>query len=121
MKHTTWAKAAVLMLLRKEKINQYLHSLEWNNHLSIFELSRGHLSIVEIYAHNGKDDENEKCYLRLQHILNEVNLNDFITILGDFNAWIGYLKIDTNISIFDEQTRCNNGLCLIFSYLTHWK
>jgi hypothetical protein len=45
--------------------------------------------------------------------LNKINKNDFIMIMGDFNAGIGKTKIEQNIGLFGEETCNRNGSYLI--------
>lgn len=110
------AKAGVMMFISKKIKNTISDYTFWNERIIQvrLKLPRGYLSLIGVYAPiEGENEENDEFYLNLQNILNKVNQNDFIMIIGDFNARIGNSKIDTNIGIFGEQTRNNNGSRLI--------
>jgi len=51
---------------------------------------RGHLTILRVYAPTeGRDELNEEFYETLQKILDKVNKNDYVMLIGDMNARVG--------------------------------
>ena len=51
---------------------------------------RGHLTILGVYAPTeGRDELNKEFYETLQKILDKVNKNDYIMLIGDMNARVG--------------------------------
>jgi len=51
---------------------------------------RGHLTILRVYSPTeGRDELNEEFYETLQKILDKVNKNNYIMLIGDMNARVG--------------------------------
>ena len=49
----------------------------------------GHVSVIAVYAptnEEGKEDETERFYAKLQEVLCDVPKWDMVLIMGDFNA-----------------------------------
>lgn len=76
-------------------------------------IERGYLTIVCIYApEEGKRDESEAFYDKLQQYINRINKNDYIIIGGDFNARIGREKFENIIGTNGENCLNQNGKML---------
>ena len=62
-----------------------------------------------IYPTEGKDELNEEFYEALQKILDKVNKNDYITLIGDMNARVGNNRVANIVVANGEATLNNNG------------
>jgi hypothetical protein len=59
------------------------------------KFSRGYLSIIGVHAPvEGEEEESGKLYQKLQTILNKINKNDMIMLMGAFNARVSSSKIE---------------------------
>jgi exonuclease III len=111
-----WARAGIMLMIHKclkSAINDYTF---WNERIIQMRLkrSRGYLSIIGVYASvEGEEEESDKFYQKLQTILNKINKNDTVMLMGDFNARVGNSKIEQCIGTFGEQTCNRNGIKLI--------
>jgi hypothetical protein len=72
------------------------------------------MTIMGVYAPGEEDkEESNILYHELQKILNKTNISDMITMMGDFNARVGNVKIKQNVGMHVEQTCNRNGPKLI--------
>ena len=66
---------------------------------------RGHLTILGVYAPTeGRDELNEEFYETLQKILDKVNKNDYIMLIGDMNARVGNNRVANIVGTNGEAT-----------------
>ena len=82
----------VLILIHKSISNKIKHHKFWNDGVieTRLKTQMEHLTILEIYASTkGRDELNEEFYETLQKILDKVNKNDYIMLIGDMNARFG--------------------------------
>jgi exonuclease III len=64
---------------------------------------RGHLTILGVYAPTeGKNGLNEEFYETLQKILDKVNKNDHIMLIGDINAKVGNNRVANTVGTNGE-------------------
>ena len=77
-----------MIWIHKSISNNIDHYTFWNDGVIERRLKtqRGHLTILEYAPTEGGDELNEKFYETLQKILDNVNKNDYIMLIGDMNA-----------------------------------
>jgi exonuclease III len=67
--------------------------------------------IVGIYTPvEGKDQETEEFYEKLQECLDGINRNEGIILMGDFNARVGNYPVTGHIGSQGEPVTNNNGI-----------
>ena len=77
---------------------------------------RGYLTILGVYAPTeGKDELNEEFYETLQKIMDKVNKNDCVMLIGDMNARFGNHRVADVVGTNGEATLNSNGRELIDS------
>jgi len=92
-----------MICIHKSISNKIHHYKFWNNRVveTRLKTQRGHLTILGVYAPTeGRDELNEEFYETLQQILNKVNKNDYIMLIGVGNnrvsnsgyKWRSYTK-----------------------------
>jgi len=89
-------QSGVMIWLPKSISNNIDHYTFWNNRVIETRLKpqRGHLTILGVYAPTeGRDKLNEEFYETLQKILDKVNKNDYIMLIGDMNARVGNKRV----------------------------
>jgi len=82
-------KSGVMIWIHKSVSNKIDHYKFWNDRVTETRLKtqRGHLTLLGVYAPTeGRDELNEEFYETLQKILDKVNKNDYIILIGDVNA-----------------------------------
>ena len=57
----------------------------------------------------GRDEVNEEFHETLQKILDKVNTNDYIMLIGDMNARVGHNRIFNVVGANGEATLNTNG------------
>ena len=109
------ASSGVAVFLKKSLQNR-IHSYNFVNDRIInirIRTTRGHLTIVGVYAPNeGKKEESLEFYELLQTHLNSINKTDYISIGGDFNARVGQQIMGKLIGNNGEVTLNENGKTL---------
>jgi len=78
-----------MIWIHKSISNNIDHYTFWNDRLieTRLKTQRGHLTTLGEYAPTeGRDELNEEFYETLQKILDKVNKNDYIMLIGDMNA-----------------------------------
>ena len=97
------------------------HYTFWNDRVieTRLKTQRGHLTILGVYAPTeGRDELNEEFYETLQKILDKVNKNDYIMLVGDMNARVGNNRDANIVGTNGEATLNSNGKKLIdFLYI----
>jgi len=87
-------QAGVMKWIHKSISNKIEHYKFWNDRVieTGLKTQRGHLTILRVYAlTEGRDKLNEEFYEMLQKILDKVNKNDYLMLIGDMNARVGNL------------------------------
>ena len=82
-------QSGVMIWIHKSISNNIDHYTFWNDRLieTRLKTQRGHLTTLGEYAPTeGRDELNEEFYETLQKILDKVNKNDYIMLIGDMNA-----------------------------------
>ncbi|GFG36537.1 hypothetical protein Cfor_09350 [Coptotermes formosanus] len=75
---------------------------------------RGHLTILGVYVPTEcRDELNEEFYETLQKILDKVNKNYYITLVGDMNVRAGNNRVANVVGTNGETTLNSNGRKLI--------
>ena len=57
----------------------------------------------------GRDEVNEEFHETLQKILDKVNTNDYIMLIGDMNARVGHNRVFNVVGSNGEATLNTNG------------
>ena len=71
---------------------------------------RRHLTILAVYGlTEGRDELNEEFYETLQKILDKVNRNDCIMLIGDTNVRVGNSGVDNIVGRNGEATLNSDG------------
>jgi hypothetical protein len=101
----------------KSLSNKIDHSKFWNDRVieTRLKTQRGHLTILGVYgATDGRDELNEEFYETLQNILDKVNKNDDIMLIGDMNAIVGNNRVANIVGTNGEATLNSKGRNLIY-------
>jgi exonuclease III len=78
-------QSGVMIWIHKSISNKIDHYKFWNNRIikTRLKTQRGHLTILGVYTPTeGRDELNEECYETLQKVLDKVNRNDYIMLIG---------------------------------------
>jgi hypothetical protein len=64
--------------------NIILHYTHWNERILEIRLkiSRGNLTILGLYAPEGREEHNDEFYKQIQDIYNKLNKNHYIILAG---------------------------------------
>jgi hypothetical protein len=95
------------------KIDRYRF---WNNRVieTRLKTQKGHLKMLAVYGViEGRDELNEEFYETLQKILDKVNENDYIMLMGDMSARVGNNRVANIVGTNGEATLNSNGRKLI--------
>jgi len=109
-------QSGVMIWIHKSISNKIDHYKFWNDRVMETRLKtqRGHLRILGVYAPTeGRDELNEELYETLQKILDKVNKNDYIILIGDMNARVGNNIVANIVGTNGEATLNSNGRKLI--------
>jgi len=82
-------QSGVMIWIHKSVSNKIDHYKFWNDRIieTRLKTQRGHLTILGVYAPTeGRDELNEEFYETLQKVLDKVNRNNYITLIGGMNA-----------------------------------
>jgi hypothetical protein len=82
-------QSGVMIWIHKSISNKIDHYKFWNDRIieTRLKTQRGHLTMLGVYAPTeGRDELNEEFYETLQKVLDKVNRNDYIMLIGDMNA-----------------------------------
>ena len=93
-------QSGVMIWIHKSISNKIDHYKFWSDRVieTRVKTQREHLTILGVHgATEGRDELNEECYETLQKILDKVNKNDYIMLIGDMNAKVGNNRV-ANIS-----------------------
>ena len=104
------------MWLHKSISNNIEHYTFWNDRVTETRLKtpREHLTILAVYSPTeGRDELNEEFYETLQKILDKVNKNDYIILIGYMNARVGNNKVANIVGTNGEATLNSNGRNLL--------
>ena len=105
-----------MIWLHKSISNNIDHYSFWNNKVieTRLKTQRGHLTILGVYAPTeGRDELNEEFYETLQKILDKVNKNDYMMLIGDMNARVGNNRVANIVGTDGEATLNSNSRKLI--------
>jgi hypothetical protein len=89
-----------MIWIHKSISNKIDHCKFWNDRVIETRLKKhtGHLTLLGVYgATEGRGELNGECYKTLLKILDKVNKNYYIMLIGDMNARVGNNRV-TNIS-----------------------
>jgi len=92
------------------------HYTFWNDRIieTRLKTQRGHLTILGVYTPTeARDELTEEFYETLQKILDKVNKNDYIMLIGDMNARVGNNKVANIVGTNREATLDSNDRKLI--------
>ena len=109
-------QSGVLIWIHKSISDKIKHHKFWNDRVieTRLKTQMEHLTILEIYASTESRDElNEEFYKTLQKILDKVNKNDYIMLIGDMNARVGSNRVANIVGTNGEATLNSNGRKLI--------
>jgi len=109
-------QSGVMIWIHKSISNKIDHYTFWNNRIieTRLKTQMGHLTILGVYAlKEGRDELNEEFYETLQKILDKVNKNDYIILIGDMNARVGNNRVANIVGTNGEATLNSNGRKLI--------
>ena len=96
----------------KSILNKIDHYKFWNNKVieTRLKTERRHLTILAVYAlMEGRDELNEEFYETLQNILDKVNRNDYIMLIGDMNVRVGNNSVANIVGRNGEATLNSNS------------
>jgi len=73
------------------------------------------LVLIQVYMPTSEHDEEEvnDLYERLESMLQETRGDDYVTILGDWNAVVGEGKDELNVGSYELGTRNERGQLLV--------
>ena len=74
-----------------------------------YKLQRGYLTLLAVYAPEGKTEQTEEFYETLQDQIDKISKNDYIVIAGDYNAKVGNTPIEEIVDTNGEITTNSNG------------
>ena len=108
-------QSGVVKWIHKSISNKIDHYKFWNDRVieTRLKTQRAHL-ILGVYAPTeGRDELNEEFYETLQKILDKVNKNDYIMLMGDTNARVGNIRLADIVGTNGEATLNSNDRKLI--------
>ena len=124
MDRHTRGQSGVMIWIHMSISNKINHYKFWNDGVikARLKTKRGHLIILGEYAlTEGRDELNEEFYEALHKMLDKVNKNDYIMLIGDMNARVGNNRFANTVGTNGEATLNSNGRTLIhfcrFNYL----
>ena len=75
-----------------------------------YKLQRGYLTWLAVYApQEGETEQREEFYEALQDQIDKISKNDYIVVVGDYNARVGNIPIDGILGTNGKITSNNNG------------
>jgi len=110
----TRGQSGVTIRIHKSILNKIDHYKFWNDRVveTRLKAQRGHLLAV-CPSTEGRDELNEKFYETLQKILDKVNKNDCMMLIGDMNVRVGNNRVANIVGKNGEATLNSNGRTLI--------
>jgi len=112
-------QSGVMIWIHKSISNKLDHYKFWNDSVieTRLKTQRGHLTMLGVYAPTeGRDELNEEFYETLQKVLDKVNRNDYIMLIGDMNARVWNSRVINIVGTNGKATLNNNGRKLIDFY-----
>jgi hypothetical protein len=108
-------QSEVMIWIHKSTSNKIDHyKLRNDSYRNKTENTKGHLTILGVYgATEGREELSEEFYETLQKILDKVNKNGYIMLIGDMNARVGNNKVTNIVGTNGEATLNRNGRKLI--------
>ena len=85
-----------MIWIHKSITNKRHHYKFWNDRVIETRLKTrwGHSTILGVYvATEGRDELDEEFYETQQKILDKVNKNDYVMLIGDMNAGVGNNRV----------------------------
>jgi Endonuclease/Exonuclease/phosphatase family. len=92
----TRGQSVIMMWIHKSISNKTEYYKFWNNRITETRLKvhTGHLTILGVYAPTKDREElKEEFYKTLQKLLDEVNKNDYIMLIGNINTRVGNKEV----------------------------
>jgi hypothetical protein len=114
VKRYTTGQLRVMISIHKSISHKIVYYKFWNDRIieTTMKINRGHSTILRLYAPTeGREESNDKFYKILQKVVDRVNKNAYIMLIGDMNTQVGnnIIKI-TNIVGTNEEASLNyNG------------
>jgi hypothetical protein len=90
--------------------NRPLYFLEQQSYRNKTKTQRGHLILGVHAPTEGRDELNEEFYEKLQKILDKVNKNYYIMLIGDMNARVGNNRVANIVGIVRSRTKATEFL-----------
>ena len=109
-------QSGVVIWIHKSISNKIDHYKFWNDGVieARLKTERRHLTILAVYGlTEGRDGLNEEFYGTLQKILDKVDRNDCIMLIGDMNVTVGNNRVANIVGRNGEATLNSNGRKLI--------
>jgi hypothetical protein len=110
------ASSGVAIIVDKKWKNYIKNYTFVNDTIVIVKLRmpQGNMTVVGTYTpEEGRIEETEKYYHKLQATYNGINKTDFIIITGDMNARVGKTPVPNILGCYGEPILNNNGRKLI--------
>ena len=105
-------QSGVMIWTYKSISNRIYHYKFWNDRViqTWLKAQKVHLTILGVYTpREGREEWSEEFYETLQTILDEVNKNDYIMLIGDMKARVGNNRVANIVGTNGEATLNNNG------------
>jgi CRISPR/Cas system CSM-associated protein Csm2 small subunit len=104
----------VMISIHKSISHKIVYYKFWNDRIieTTMKINRGHSTILGLYAPTeGREESNEKFYKILQKVVDTVNKNAYIMLIGDMNTQVGnnIIKITNIVGTNEEASLNNNG------------
>jgi len=109
-------QSGVMIWIHKSIRNRIDYCKFWNERVTetILKTQRGHLTILGVHAPTeGREELNEEFYETLQNILDKVNKNDYIMLIGGINARVGNNRAANIVGTNGDATLNSNSRKLI--------
>jgi len=105
-----------MIWIHKSISNKIDHYKFWNDRFieTRLKIQRGHVTILAVYGvTESRDELNEEFYEKPQKILDKVNKNNYIILIGDMNARVGNNRVANIVGTNGEATLISIGRKLI--------
>ena len=100
-------ETGVMVWIHKSISNRIDRYKFWNDRVIKTRLKtrRGNLTVLGVYAATeGREELNEEFYETLQTMLDAVNKNDYVMLIGDINARVGNNRVANIVGANGEAT-----------------
>jgi hypothetical protein len=102
----------VIIWIHRSIENRIDHYKYWNDRIvgARIKIARVYLTVLGLYSPNERKEELSKlCYEELPNVVNNINKNYYLMILGDLNARVGKTRISNRVGTNGEATINSNG------------